>query len=189
MDVSLHHAAPGRWALKVRSVMAASETGSVARPGALAGSRLHHLGSRGGCDRRGRHGRRRRLHQPRLSGPGHPVGLFDPVAVDRRRHRRAVRGVFLRGAWRDVSALERRVQLPRPGLSPGLRFRGGLGIGDRRLFGACRARGDGVWRVRQIGAAGRATARARARRGVAGVAGAAHRRQALLARFNWSRPS
>ena len=38
-DVSLHHAAPGRWALKVRSVMAASETGSVARPGALAGSR------------------------------------------------------------------------------------------------------------------------------------------------------
>ena len=142
--------------------------------------RLQHLGFRGGRDRRGRHGRRRRLHQPRLSGQGHPLGLFDPVAVDHRRHRRAVRGVFLRRAWRDVSALERRVQFPGPGLSPGLRFRGGLGIGDRRLRGARGARRDGVRRVRQVGAAGRPAAGARARRGLAGVAGAAHRRQALL---------
>ena len=129
--------------------------------------------------RRCRHGRRRRLHQPWFSGQGHPLRLFDPVAVDGRRRRRAVRGVCLQRTRRDVSALERRVQLPRPGLSPGLRFCGGLGVGDRRLCGARSTRRDGVRRIRQIGLSGRAAAGTGHRRGLAGVAGAAHRRQAL----------
>ena len=139
--VNLHDAVPGRWALKVRSVWLHAETGRR-RSARSAGRQrqFQHLGSRRGCDRRGRHGRRRRLHQPRISGQGHPIGFFPPVAVDHRRHRRAVRGVFLRRARRHVSALERRVQLPRPRLSPGRRLRGGLGLGDRRLRRArCRS--------------------------------------------------
>ena len=113
--------------------------------------RLDRFGPGRDRDRRRRHGRRRRLHQPRLSGQGHPLRLFDPAAVDRRRHRRAVRGVFLRRTRRDVSALERRIQFPRPRLSSGLRFSGGLGVGDRRLRGAGRAGRDGVRRIRQVG--------------------------------------
>ena len=69
----------------------------------------------------------------------------------RRRHRRAVRGVLLRRTRRDVSALERRVQFPRPGLPPGLRVCGGLGVGDRRLRRTGRAGRDGVRRIRQVG--------------------------------------
>ena len=62
----------------------------------------------------------------------------------------ALCGVFSYGELGAMfPALERRVQLPGPGLSPGLRFRGGLGIGDRRLRGARGARRDGVWRARQ----------------------------------------
>ena len=141
--------------------------------------RLDRFGHGGDCHRRRRHGRRRRLHQPRFSGQGHPLRLFDPAAVDGRRRRRAVRGVFLRRTRRDVSALERRVQFPQPGLSPGLRFCGGLGVGDRRLRSPGGAGRDGVRRIRQVGAAGCAAAGAGDRRGLAGVAGAADRRPAL----------
>ena len=151
--------------------------------------RLHRFGGRGDRHRRRRHGRRRRLHQPRLSGQGHPVRLFDPVAVDRRRHRRAVRGVFLQRARRDVSALERRVQFPQPRLSSGLRISGGLGVGDRRLRSAGGARRDGVRRIRQVGPSGRAAAGAGRRRGLAGVARAAEPASGTPPPFNWSRPS
>jgi len=62
--------------------MTASETGGAAWTG-----RSPAAGPRSGCGgdghRRGRHDRRRRLHQPRLSGQGHPFGLFDPVVVGR----------------------------------------------------------------------------------------------------------
>jgi hypothetical protein len=141
--------------------------------------RLDRFGRGCDCHRRRRHGRRRCLHQPWLSGQGHPLRVLDPVAVDGRRRGRAVRGVFLQRARRDVSALERRIQLPRPGLSPGLRFCGGLGVGDRRLCRARSTRRDGVRGVRQIGSAGCLAAGVGRRCGLAGVAGAAHGRQAL----------
>ena len=93
--VSLHDAAPGCGAEgTVRDGGIRNGKPGVAR--LALRQRLHRFGSGGGCHRRCRHGRRRRLHQPRLSGQGHPVRLFDPVAVDDRRHRRVVRGVFLR---------------------------------------------------------------------------------------------
>src|SRR5258708_4470891 len=76
--------------------------------------RLRHGGDR---HRRGRHGRRRGLHQPGLSGQGHPLGLFHSVVMDGRRHCRAMRRVFLQRTRRDVSALERRIQFPDPRLS------------------------------------------------------------------------
>ena len=100
--------------------------------------------------------------------------------MDRRRRGRPVRGVFLLGTRRDVSALERRVQLSRPGLSPGLRFSGRLCLGHRRLRGAGGAGRDGVRRVRQVGLSRRAAVVAGGRRGLAGVAGATHRRPAFL---------
>ena len=149
----------------------------MARP--ARGRRVHGFGHRRHRHRGGRHGRRRRLHQPRLSGQGHPVRLFDPVAVDRWRPGRAVRRVFLQRTRRDVSALQRRVQFPGAGLSSGVRISGGLGIGDgglRRTRGAGR---DGVRRIRQIGASRRPAARACDRRGLAGVDRAARRRQAF----------
>ena len=120
--VSLHDAASRRAALKVRSDMAASETGSAAWPGPLSGGGSTVSVAGGDRHRRGRHGRRRRLHQPRLSGQGHPLRLFDPAAVDGRRHRRAVRGVFLRRTRRDVSALERRIQFPGRAYHPAFGF-------------------------------------------------------------------
>ena len=154
----------------------------IARPAPRR--RIVRFGPGGYRHRGGRHGRRRRLHQPWLSGQGHPLRLFDPVAVGRRRHRRAVRRVCLQRTRRDVSALERRIQFPDPRLSSGLRISGGLGVGDGRICGAGRAGRDGVRRIRQIGAAGRAAAGACHRRGLAGVAGATRRRQALAAPFN-----
>ena len=53
--------------------------------------------------------------------------------MGRRRHRRAVRRVFLQRTRRDVSPLERRIQFPDPRLSSGVRISGGLGIGDGRV--------------------------------------------------------
>ena len=94
--------------------------------------------------RRCRHDRGRRLHQSRLPGQGHPVRLLDSAAVDRRRHRRALRGGLLQRARRDVSAFERRIQFPRPCLSPGLRLSRRLGLGDGRLRRTGRARRHGV---------------------------------------------
>ena len=141
--------------------------------------RVHGLRRRGDRHRRGRHGWRRRLHQPRLSGQGHPLRLFDPAALDRRRPRRAVRGVFLQRTRRDVSALQRRIQFPEPRLSSGFRISRGLGVGDGRFRGTGGAGRDGLRRIRQIGASGRAAAGARDRRRLAGVDRAAERRQAL----------
>ena len=141
--------------------------------------RLDRFGDGGHRHRGRRHGRRRRLHQPRLSGQGHPVRLFDPAAVGRRRPGRAVRGVFLQRTRRDVSALQRRIQFPDPRLSSGVRISRGLGLGDGRFRRAGGAGGDGVRRIRQVGAARRPAAGAGHRRGLAGVAGATRRRQAL----------
>ena len=103
--------------------------------------------ARGDGDRRRRHGRHRRVHQPRLPGPGHPLGLRSAAALDRRRRRRAVRRALLRRARGGVAALERRVQLPVPHLSSGRRLPGRLGVGDRRLCRAGGARRHGVRRV------------------------------------------
>ena len=124
--------------------MAASETGSAAWPGRLPGGGSDGFGHRGDRHRRRRHGRRRRLHQPRLSGQGHPLGFLDPAAVGGRRHRRAVRGVFLQRTRRDVSALERRIQFPQPRLSSGVRISRGLGFGDGRFRSTGGAGRDGV---------------------------------------------
>ena len=138
------------------------------------------FGAGSDCHRGRRHGRRRRLHQPRLSGQGHPLRLLDPAPVDGRRHCRAVRGVLLRRARRDVSALERRVQFPWPCLPPGVRICCGLGLGDRRLRRPGRAGRDGLRRVRQVDPSQCAAAVAGDRRGVAGVDRPAHRRPTFL---------
>ena len=141
--------------------------------------RIHGVGGRGGRHRRRRHGGRRRLHQPRLSGQGHPLGLCDPAVMDGRRHRRAMRRVLLQRTRRDVPALQRRIQFPEPRLSSGFRISGGLGVGDGRLRRPGGAGGDGLRRIRQIGAAGRPAAGARGRRGLAGVDRATDRCAAL----------
>ena len=141
---------------------------------------VHGFGGRGYRHRRGRYGRRRRLHEPRLSGQGHSFGLCDPLAVDRRRHRRLVRRLFLQRARRDVSALERGVQFPEPRLSSGVRISGGLGVGDGRLRGAGGPGRDGLRGIWQVGISRRSAARACGWRGLAGVDRAAQRRQALL---------
>ena len=65
----------------------------MARP---ASRRRHRFGDRGDRHRRRRHDRRRRVHQPRLPGQGHPVRLCDPAPLDCRRPRRFMRGVLLR---------------------------------------------------------------------------------------------
>src|SRR6266576_766775 len=141
--------------------------------------RVHGLGAGGHRHRRGRHGWRRRLHQPRLSGQGYPLGVFDPAVVGRRRHRRAVRGVFLQRTRGDVSALERRIQFFEPRLSSGLRIRGGLGLGDR-WFRSTRGSGrDGFRGIRQIGASRRPSAGTCDWRRLAGVDRATYRCQAL----------
>ena len=149
----------------------------MARP--APGRRVHRFGDRGDRHRRGRHGRRRRLHQPRLSGQGHPLRFLDPAAMDRRRHGRAVRGVFLQRTRRDVSALQRRVQFPEPRLSSGVRISGRLGVGHGRFRGTCGAGRDGFRGIRQIGRARRAAAGAGTCRGLAGVDRAAFRHQAF----------
>ena len=131
-------------------------------------------------DRRGRHGRRRRLHQPRLPGQGHPLRLLDPAAVERRRHRRAMRGVFLWRAGGDVPALQRRVQFSQPRLPSRVRVRRRLGLRNGRLRRARCAGRDGVRRIWQGGSPGCAAADARGRHGVAGIDRAAHRRQAFI---------
>ncbi len=141
--------------------------------------RVHGLGAGGHRHRRGRHGWRRRLHQPRLSGQGYPLGVFDPAVVGRRRHRRAVRGVFLQRTRGDVSALERRIQFFEPRLSSGFRFRGGLGLGHR-WFRSTRGSGrDGFRGIRQIAASGRPAADACDWHRLAGIDSATYRRQAL----------
>src|SRR6516165_6730318 len=50
-------------------------------------------------DRGGRHDRRRRFHQPGLSGPGNPVRLLAAAAVGSRRRGGIVRGILLRRSW------------------------------------------------------------------------------------------
>src|SRR5204863_23726 len=78
--------------------------------------------------------------------------------VGRRRHRRAVRGVFLQRTRGDVSALERRIQFFEPRLSSRFRIRGGLGLGHR-WFRSTRGSGrDGFRGIRQIGASRRPAA-------------------------------
>ena len=154
-----------------------------------APGRVHGFGGRGYRHRRRRHGRRRRLHQPRFSGQGHPLRLCDPAAVDRRRHRGAVRRVFLQRTRRDVSTLERRIQFPEPRLPSGLRIFGRLGVGDRRLRRSGGPGRNGLRGIRQVGISGRSAAGACRRRGLAGVDRAARRRPALQPAFNWSRPS
>ena len=141
--------------------------------------RVHGLRRRSDRHRRCRHGWRRRLHQPRLSGQGHSLRLFDPVALDRWRPGRIVRGVFLQRAWRDVSALQRRIQFPRPRLSPGFRISRGLGFGHGRFRGTGGAGRDGLRRVRQIAGSRRAAAGACDRRRLAGLDRAVERGQAL----------
>ena len=160
--------------------MAASETGSPAWPGRASGRRLHRFGPGGDCHRRRRHGRRRRLHQPRLSGQGHPLRLFDPAAVDVGGIV-ALCGVF---SYSELGAM-----FPRS--SGEYNF---LGRAYHPAFGFVAG-----WVSATVGFAapvalaamafgeygksvvpGRAAAGARDRRGLAGVAGAAHRRQALL---------
>ncbi len=63
---------------------------------------------------------------------------------------------------------------------PGLRLSRRLGVGDRWLRSACRACGDGVRRIREIGRPRSAADPARHRRGVAGLDRAIDRRRALL---------
>src|SRR3954451_23990228 len=46
-------------------------------------------------DRGGPHGRRRGFHQPRVSGQGPPLGLFDPAAMAGRRGGRVMRRLRL----------------------------------------------------------------------------------------------
>ena len=108
-----------------------------------------------------------------------PSGFAILLLVDRRRPRRAVRGVLLQRTRRDVSALERRIQFSQPRLSSGVRISGGLGFGDGRFRSPRGAGRDGVRGIRQIGAARRPAAGARRRRGLAGVDRPACRRPAV----------
>ena len=63
-------------------------------------------GHRGGTRDR-RHDRHRSVHEPRLPGARHPIGVLGADAVGRRRHRGAVRRALLCGARCRASALGR----------------------------------------------------------------------------------
>ena len=116
--------------------------------------RVHGLGQRSDRHRRRRHGWRRRLHQPRFSGQGHPVRLFDPAALDRGRHGRACAGCFPTANLARCFRARAANTISWPRLSSGFRISGGLGVGDGRFRGTGGAGRDGLRRVWQIAGSG-----------------------------------